>query len=132
MVTDPIADYLTKVRNAVKANHRMVEVSLSKIKRKITEVLHDQGYINNYEIDNSNGLGIIKIGLRYNSKTKVPAILHIKRISKPGLRRYYSASKIPQVINGLGITILSTSKGIMTDKLARKMNIGGEALCCVY
>jgi small subunit ribosomal protein S8 len=133
MVTDPIADYLTKIRNAVKARHRIVEVPLSKTKLKITEVLHDQGYINNYEVDNAAaGRPVIKIALRYDAKTKVPVISHIRRLSKPGLRKYYSVKEIPQVLNGLGITVMSTSKGIMTDKMAKKINVGGEALCCVY
>ncbi len=133
MITDPIADYLTRVRNAIKANHRIVEVPSSNIKKEITKVLHDQGYIQNYKFDD-DGLhqGIIKIALKYNPRTKSSAIMDITRVSKPGLRKYVGAESLPRVLNGLGIAILSTSKGVITDKKARELNIGGEVLCYVY
>lgn len=133
MITDPIADYLTRVRNAIKANHRIVEVPSSNIKKEITKVLHDQGYIQNYKFDD-DGLhqGVIKIALKYNPRTKSSAIMDITRVSKPGLRKYVGAENLPRVLNGLGIAILSTSKGVITDKKARELNIGGEVLCYVY
>ena len=132
MNTDPIADYLTRVRNAIKANHRVVEIPASNLKREITKVLFDKGYITNYKFEDSNVQGIIKIALKYHPITKIPAIRTISRVSKPGLRKYAGAEKLPRVLNGLGIAILSTSKGIMTDKEARNLNIGGEVLCYVY
>ena len=132
MITDPIGNYLTKIRNAIKARHKAVEVPFSKLKKNITAVLHDQGYISSYEIDDSKLQGSIKIVLKYNAKTKVSAILDLQRISKPGLRRYYPVNDIPEIFNGLGVAILSTSKGIITDKAARRLNVGGEALCYVY
>ncbi len=133
MITDPIADYLTRLRNAIKANHRIVEVPASNIKKEITKVLHDQGYIQNYKFDETtNHQGLIKIALKYNPKTKTSAIMHLERISKPGLRKYVHAEKLPRVLNGLGVAILSTSKGVITDKQAREMHIGGEVLCHVY
>ncbi len=133
MTTDPIADYLTRIRNAIKANHRIVEVPSSSIKKEITKVLHDQGYIQNYKFDEgSSHQGIIKIALKYNPRTRSSAIVHIKRVSKPGLRKYVGADSLPRVLNGLGIAILSTSKGVVTDKQAREMNVGGEVLCYVY
>ena len=129
---DPISDYLTRLRNAIKANHRIVEVPASKIKKEITKVLHDKGYIQNYKFEDSEVQGKIKIALKYDSSTKQPAIVKIERISTPGLRKYSSAENLPRVLNGLGIAILSTSKGVMTDKEAREQHIGGEVLCYVY
>ncbi len=129
---DPIADFLTKIRNAIKANHRIVTIPASNIKKEITKVLHDQGYIQNYKFEEEGPQGIIKIALKYNPETKQSAIVKIERISKPGLRKYVGAKEIPRVLNGLGIAILSTSKGVMTDKKAREENIGGEVLCYVY
>jgi small subunit ribosomal protein S8 len=132
MNTDPIADYLTRVRNAIKANHRVVEIPASNIKKEITKVLFDKGYISNYKFEQTTVQGTIKIALKYNSITKISAIRSISRVSKPGLRKYAGAEKLPRVLNGLGIAILSTSKGVMTDKEARTLNIGGEVLCYVY
>ena len=132
-MTDPIADYLTRLRNAIKANHRVVDIPASNIKKEITKVLHEKGYIQNYKfIDDINVQGIIKIGLKYNPETKASAIVNLERISKPGLRKYANAEELPRVLNGLGIAILSTSKGVITDKEARNMNLGGEVLCYVY
>lgn len=132
MVTDPIADYLTRIRNAIKANHRVVEVPASSIKKEITKVLHDKGYIRNYKFEEDNKQGTIKIALKYNPQTKQSAITSLERISKPGLRKYTGADNLPRVLNGLGIAILSTSKGVISDKEARNENIGGEVLCYVY
>jgi len=132
-MTDPIADYLTRLRNAIKANHRVVEVPGSKIKKEITKVLYDKGYIQSYKFDVAeNGRSTIKIALKYNPLTKSPAIVHLERISKPGLRKYVRAEELPRVLNGLGVAIISTSKGVITDKEARNMNIGGEVLCYIY
>lgn len=131
-MTDPIADYLTRVRNAIKANHRVVEIPASNIKKEITKVLFDKGYIANYKFDDGAIQGTIKVALKYHPITKVPAIRNLERISKPGLRKYAHVQNLPRVLNGLGIAILSTSKGVMTDKEARSMNIGGEVLCTVY
>ncbi len=131
-MTDPIADYLTRLRNAVKAKHRIVEIPASNLKKEITKVLHDKGYIQSYKFENSNVQGVIKIALKYNAVDKQPAIVNLERVSKPGLRKYKSAEELPRVLNGLGIAILSTSKGVITDKEARTMNIGGEVLCYVY
>ena len=132
-MTDPIADYFTRIRNAINAGHKVVEIPSSKIKKEITKVLFDKGYILNYKFDDNASLdGIIKIALKYNPVTKKNTILGLERISKPGLRNYVGATKLPRVLNGLGIAILSTSKGIITDKEARKLNIGGEVLCHVY
>ena len=132
-MTDPIADYLTRVRNAIKAGHRVVEIQASNVKKQITKVLFDKGYIQNYKFeDNVNYQGIIKIALKYNSISKKNAIVDLKRISKPGLRKYVGAEELPRVLNGLGIAIISTSKGIITDKEAHKLKIGGEVLCHVY
>ena len=129
-ITDPIADYLTRVRNGIKANHRIVEIPASNIKKAITTVLFDKGYILNYKFDDETGpQGTIKIALKYHP-TKISAIRELKRVSKPGLRQYRSAEELPRVLNGLGIAIVSTSKGVMTDKEARK-TIGGEVLCYV-
>jgi small subunit ribosomal protein S8 len=129
---DPIADYLTKIRNAIKAKHRVVEVPASNIKKEITKVLYDKGYIQSYKFEESAVQGSIKIALKYHPLTKEPAILHLERISKPGLRKYTHAETMPRVLNGLGVAIVSTSKGIMSDKEAKNLNIGGEVLCFVY
>ena len=132
-MTDPIADYLTRLRNAIKANHRIVEIPASNIKRNITKVLHEKGYIQNYKFeDTDNGQGVIKIALKYNPVTKQSAIVKLERVSKPGLRKYVHVGNMPRVLNGLGVALLSTSKGVMTDKEARKENVGGEVLCYVY
>ena len=133
MITDPIADYLTRVRNAIRANHRIVEIPASNLKKEITKVLHDKGYIQNYKFEEGvNYQGVIKIALKYNPAKKTPAITHIERISKPGLRKYAKADELPRVLNGLGVAILSTSRGVITDKEARELNVGGEVLCYVY
>ena len=132
MNTDPIADYLTRVRNAIKANHRVVEIPASNLKKEMTKVLFDKGYIANYKFDDNIVQGTIKIALKYHPITKVSAIRTLLRVSKPGLRKYAGVEKMPRVLNGLGIAILSTSRGIMTDKEARNLNIGGEVLCYVY
>ncbi|MBX2842554.1 MAG: 30S ribosomal protein S8 [Flammeovirgaceae bacterium] len=131
-MTDPIADYLTRLRNAIKANRRIVELPASNIKKEITKVLHDKGYIQGYKFDDSGVQGTIKIALKYNPSTKIPAIVSLERISKPGLRKYVKSDNLPRVLNGLGIAVLSTSKGVMTDKEARNLNVGGEVLCYVY
>ncbi len=132
MVTDPIADYLTRIRNAIRANHRIVDVPASNMKKEITKVLHDKGYIQNYKFEDDDKQGKIKIALKYNPETKQPAITHLERISKPGLRKYTGAEELPRVLNGLGIAIISTSKGVITDKEAKKEHVGGEVLCYVY
>jgi small subunit ribosomal protein S8 len=134
MTTDPIADYLTRIRNAIGAKHRVVEIPASKMKTQLTEVLQEKGYIRGYKIASQPGSiqPIIKIALKYDAFTKESAIVKLKRVSKPGLRKYAAVAAMPSVINGLGIAILSTSKGIMTDKEARKVNVGGEVLCYVY
>lgn len=132
MNTDTIADYLTRVRNAIKANHRVVEIPASNLKKEITKVLFDKGYITNYKFEDKNVQGVIKIALKYHPITKVPAIRTLTRVSKPGLRKYAGVETMPRVLNGLGIAILSTSKGVMTDKEAKNLNIGGEVLCYVY
>lgn len=132
-MTDPIADFLTRVRNAVKANHKVVEAPASKMKKEITRILHEQGYILAYKfVTDERGHEQIKIALKYHPVTKLPAIKYLKRVSRPGLRRYASCAEMPRVLNGLGIAILSTSKGIMTDKTARAENVGGEVLCYIY
>lgn len=133
MVTDPIADYLTRLRNALAANHRIVEIPASNLKKRITEILYDKGYILKYKFEDSgNKQGVIKIALKYNQGTKQPAIAGIRRASRPGLRRFTNAEEMPRVQNGLGIAIISTSKGVMTDKEAKTQNVGGEVLCYVY
>ena len=132
MNTDTIADLLTRIRNAIKANHRIVEIPASNTKKEITRVLHEKGFITNYKFEKNGPQGSIKIALKYNSRTNLSAIEKIVRISKPGLRKYVSFENLPRVINGLGIAILSTSKGVITDKEARKLKIGGEVLCYVY
>ena len=129
MVTDPIADYLTRIRNAVLANHRVVEIPKSKIKEEITRILFEKGYILNFKVENEPHPGIIKIALKYHPVSKLSAINSLVRISKPGLRKYVDNEHLPRVLNGLGIAILSTSHGVMTDKEARKQNVGGEVLC---
>ena len=131
MVTDPIADYLTRVRNAVMANHRVVEIPKSKIKVEMTRILHEKGYITNYKVDDVPIPGMIKIALKYHPVTKISAINSLIRISKPGLRKYVDSDHLPKVLNGLGIAILSTSQGVMTDKEARVKKIGGEVLCYI-
>ncbi len=131
-MTDPIADYLTRLRNAIGANHRIVEIPASKVKKEITRVLHEKGYIQNYKFEQNGPQGSIKIALKYNPTNKQSAIVNLERISKPGLRKYAGANDLPRVLNGLGIAIVSTSKGIMTDKEARVQHIGGEVLCHVY
>lgn len=132
MTTDPISDFLTRIRNANSAKHRIVEIPASNIKKEITKVLHDKGYIQNFKFEDDDKQGKIKIALKYNPITKKPAIIKIDRVSKPGLRKYVGAENLPKVINGLGVAILSTSKGVITDKEARDMHIGGEVLCYVY
>jgi small subunit ribosomal protein S8 len=133
MYTDPIADYLTRIRNAAKANHRVVEVPASNLKIEMTKILYDKGFISNYKFeDTDNKQGLIKIALKYNPVTKMPAITTIRRVSKPGLRKYVKADRLPRVINGLGIAIVSTSRGLMTDKEARQLKVGGEVICYVY
>jgi len=132
MNPDPIADYLTRVRNAIKENHRVVEIPASNLKKEMTKVLFDKGYITNYKFEDTSVQGTIKIALKYNPITKISAIRNISRISTPGLRRYAGVDNMPRVLNGLGIAIISTSKGVMTDKEARNLNIGGEVLCYVY
>ncbi|MDC0579174.1 30S ribosomal protein S8 [Bacteroidia bacterium] len=131
-ITDPIADFLTRVRNGIKANHRIVDIPASNIKKAITQVLFDKGYILNYKFDETSGpQGTIKIALKYHPTTKISAIRELKRVSKPGLRQYRNAEELPRVLNGLGIAIVSTSKGVMTDKEARTQHVGGEVLCFV-
>ena len=131
-MTDPIADYLTRLRNAISANHRIVDVPASKVKKEITRVLHEKGFIQNFKFEENGPQGNIKIALKYNSATKQPAIVKLTRISRPGLRKYAGANELPRVLNGLGIAIVSTSKGIMTDKEARDQYVGGEILCHIY
>ena len=131
MVTDPIADYLTRIRNASSAKHRTVEIPASKIKKEITKILFDKGYILNYKFEDETFPKTIKIALKYHPLTKEPAMTNIQRISSPGLRKYVSAEKLPRVLNGLGIAVTSTSRGLMTDKEARALNIGGEVICYI-
>ena len=132
MYTDPIADFLTRIRNASMARLKTVEIPGSNTKRAMTAILFDQGYIANYKFEEDDKPGVIRIALKYNQSTKVPAITKIERASRPGLRKYSSATEMPRVLNGLGIAIVSTSKGVITDKEARKENVGGEVLCYVY
>jgi small subunit ribosomal protein S8 len=132
-MTDPISDYLTRLRNAIKANHRIVEIPASKLKKEMTKVLFEKGYILNYKFEDVvNHQGTIKIALKYHPVTKTSAIKTLERISRPGLRKYSGAETLPRVINGMGIAIVTTSKGVMTDKEARNQNVGGEVLCYVY
>jgi len=132
MYTDPIADFLTRIRNAVRANHRVVEIPASNLKKDITKILFEQGYILSYKFDDSSVQGTIKIALKYNKETKEPVIKKIQRISKPGLRKYAGSDELPRILNGLGIAIVSTSHGVMTGKQAKRENVGGEVLCYVY
>lgn len=132
MNTDPIADYLTRVRNAVRANHKVVEIPASKLKKEITKILFDQGYILSYKFDDNGPQGNIKIALKYDKDTKQSVITDLQRISKPGLRKYTGSDNLPRILNGLGIAIISTSHGVMTSKQARKENVGGEVICYVY
>lgn len=131
-MTDPIADYLTRLRNAVSAKHRVVDIPASNIKKEITKILFDKGYILNYKFEDDSVQGNIKIALKYHPQSKVSAITKLVRVSKPGLRNYSGVETMPRVINGLGIAIVSTSKGVMTDKEARRENVGGEVLCHIY
>ncbi|MFI5157174.1 MAG: 30S ribosomal protein S8 [Chitinophagales bacterium] len=132
MVTDPIADFLTRIRNAQMANHRIVEIPGSNLKKRMTEILYDKGYILKYKFEDDNKQGVIKIALKYDPQTKEPAIKSLERISRPGLRQYASPAEFKRVKNGLGVAIISTSKGVMTDKEAKSQNVGGEVLCYVY
>jgi len=132
MNTDPIADYLTRVRNAIAAGHRVVEIPASNLKKEMTKILFDQGYVLSYQFNDNTVQGTIKIALKYDKETKESVIRKIQRISTPGLRRYVSSKEMPRVLNGLGIAIVSTSKGVMTNKKARQENVGGEVLCYVY
>jgi len=131
MVTDPIADFLTRVRNAQMAGHRIVEIPASNLKKRITEILYNQGYILKYKFEDDSKQGVIKIALKYDSSSKQPAIRSLERVSRPGLRQYAKPSEIKRVINGLGIAIISTSKGVLTDKQAKAENVGGEVLCYI-
>lgn len=132
MNTDPIADYLTRVRNAIAAGHRVVEIPASNLKKEMTKILFDQGYVLSYQFNDKSVQGSIKIALKYDRNTKESVIRKIQRISTPGLRKYVSAKEMPRVLNGLGIAIVSTSKGVMTNKQARQESVGGEILCYVY
>jgi small subunit ribosomal protein S8 len=131
-MTDPIADYLTRVRNAIMARHEVVEIPGSNMKKDITKILYDKGYILGYKFEDDEKQGKIRIALKYHPETKVSAIQELQRASTPGLRKYANARELPRVLNGLGIAIISTSQGVMTDKEARKMNVGGEVLCFVH
>ena len=131
MTTDPISDYLTRLRNAISAGHKVVEVPASNMKKEMTKILMDKGYILNYKLVEDNKQGIIKIALKYNGKTRQPAINNLTRVSKPGLRKYAGVEDMPRVLNGLGIAIVSTSKGLITDKEATKQNVDGEVICFV-
>ena len=132
IMTDPIADFLTRIRNAIMAGHRVVEVPASNLKREMTKILFEKGYILNYKFIDDDKQGLVKIALKYDPQTKTPAIKSLKRVSTPGLRSYAGYKNLPRVLNGLGIAILSTSRGVMTDKEARVQKIGGEVLCYVY
>jgi small subunit ribosomal protein S8 len=132
MVTDPIADFLTRLRNAQLANHRIVEIPASGLKKRITEILYNQGYILKYKFEDDKKQGLIKIALKYDAQTKQPAIQALERISRPGLRQYAKPGDFRRVKNGLGIAIVSTSKGVMTDKEAKQQNVGGEVLCYIH
>jgi small subunit ribosomal protein S8 len=132
MVTDPIADFLTRIRNAQLAGHRMVEIPASNLKKRLTEILYEQGYILKYKFEDDSKQGLIKIALKYDPQTKQAAIRSLERVSRPGLRQYAKPAEIKRVINGLGVAILSTSKGVLTDKQAKAQNVGGEVLCYIY
>lgn len=131
-MTDPIADYLTRLRNAMMARHKIVEIPASNLKKDITKILYEKGYVLNYKFEDDGVQGTIKIALKYHPETKQPAIKSLRRVSRPGLRQYKGKDNLPRVLNGLGIAIMSTSQGLMSDKEARKKNIGGEVLCYVY
>ena len=132
-MTDPIADLLTRIRNAIMAGHKVVEAPASNLKKEVARILFEKGYILSYKvIDGEGPQGVLKIALKYNLRSKKPAIKSIKRVSRPGLRQYIGVDEMPRVLNGLGIVIISTSKGLMTDKEAKKEKIGGEVLCYVY
>jgi small subunit ribosomal protein S8 len=132
MVTDPIADFLTRIRNAQMASHRIVEIPASNLKKRMTEILYDKGYILKYKFEDDKKQGVIKIALKYDAQTKEPAIRSLERVSRPGLRQYKGPAEFSRPKNGLGIAIISTSKGVMTDKEAKNQNVGGEVLCYVY
>jgi small subunit ribosomal protein S8 len=132
MITDPIADYLTRIRNAQMAGHRIVEIPASNLKKRMTEILYSQGYILKYKFEDDNKQGVIKIALKYDPTTKEPAIKTLERVSRPGLRQYSSPAEFTRVKNGLGVAIISTSRGVMTDKDAKSQNVGGEVLCYIY
>jgi len=132
MYTDPIADFLTRVRNAISAGHRVVEIPASNLKKEMTKILFDQGYVLSYQFNDDTVQGTIKIALKYDRDSKESVIRKIQRVSTPGLRKYVSAKEMPRVLNGLGIAIVSTSKGVMTNKKARQENVGGEVICYVY
>ncbi|MBI2729234.1 MAG: 30S ribosomal protein S8 [Sphingobacteriales bacterium] len=132
MVTDAIADFLTRIRNAQMAGHRIVEIPASNLKKRLTEILYDQGYILKYKFEDDSKQGVIKIALKYDPQTKEPAIKELERISRPGLRQYAKPDEFKRVKNGLGVAIVSTSKGVMTDKQAKSQNVGGEVLCYIY
>jgi len=132
MVTDPISDFLTRVRNAQMAGHRIVEIPASNLKKRITEILYDQGYILKYKFEDDSKQGVIKIALKYDPQSKEPAIKSLERVSRPGLRQYAAPTEFRRVKNGLGVAIISTSKGVMTDKQAKAQNVGGEVLCYIY
>ena len=132
MLTDPIADFLTRIRNATMAGHRVVEIPASNLKKEMTKILYDQGYILSYKIIENKVQDVIKIALKYDKNSKESVIRNLKRVSTPGLRQYRGANEMPRVLNGLGIAIVSTSKGVMTNKKARQENVGGEVLCYVY
>lgn len=131
-MTDSIADYLTRLRNAIRANHRVVEIPASNLKKDITKILFEKGYILNFKFVDDNKQGIIKIALKYDEVNKTNAIRSLQRVSSPGLRKYTGYKDMPRVINGLGIAIISTSQGVMTDKEASQLKIGGEVLCYIY
>ena len=132
MNTDPIADFLTRIRNASSARKKVVEIPSSNLKQSMAKILFEKGYIANYKVEEDDKQGIIKIALKYNPSTKTPAITELQRVSKPGLRKYSNSKELPRILNGLGIAIISTSKGLITDKEARNLNVGGEVLCYVY
>ena len=132
MVTDPIADFLTRIRNAQMAGHRIVEIPASNLKKRMTEILYNQGYILKYKFEDDNKQGVIKIALKYDPQTKQPAIQSLERVSRPGLRTYAKPDEFRRVKGGLGVAIVSTSKGVLTDKEAKAQNVGGEVLCYIY
>lgn len=131
-ITDPIADYLTRIRNAQMAHHKIVEIPASNVKKRLTEILYENGFIFRYKFDTEGPQGTIKIALKYDAVSKMPAIKGIERVSRPGLRTYKNTDELPRVLSGLGVAIISTSKGIMTEKEAKRQNVGGEVLCYIY